>query len=131
MDGKVVPTWNYVSVHFTGELRVHHDPEWLRDVVTRLTTRHEAGRAQPWAVTDAPARYVDGQLRAIVGVELVVERIEAKRKLSQNRSEADRRGVLAGLQEDGVHGVTELMADQLVELEAAPGSASPTSADPR
>ncbi|MDT3440123.1 MULTISPECIES: FMN-binding negative transcriptional regulator [unclassified Pseudofrankia] len=95
--GRVVPTWNYSAVHLRGPVTVHDDPEWLREVVTGLTDRHEAGREHPWAVTDAPERYVEGMLRAIVGVSLHVESVEAKAKWSQNRSEADRAGVLAGL----------------------------------
>jgi transcriptional regulator len=95
--GRVVPTWNYTTAHLTGRLYVHDDVEWLRALVTRLTERHEARRPQPWAVTDAPPRFVDGQLRAIVGIELVVERVEAKHKLSQNRSADDRAGVVEGL----------------------------------
>lgn len=95
--GRVVPTWNYSAVHLTGTARVHEDPDWLRRAVTLLTQRHEDERPEPWAVTDAPAAYVEGQLRGIVGIELVVERVEAKAKLSQNRSEADRRGVVEGL----------------------------------
>jgi len=96
--GRVVPTWNYSAVHLTGRVTVHDDVTWLRDLVTRLTDRHEHGRPDPWAVTDAPAKYVDGQLRAIVGIELVVERVEAKAKLSQNRDAEDRAGVLSFLE---------------------------------
>ncbi|WP_045875926.1 FMN-binding negative transcriptional regulator [Pseudofrankia sp. DC12] len=95
--GRVVPTWNYSAVQLRGTITVHDDPEWLRGVVTRLTDRHEAGRADPWAVTDAPERFIDGQLRAIVGVCLRVTSLDAKAKWSQNRSDADRAGVLAGL----------------------------------
>jgi transcriptional regulator len=93
----VVPTWNYVTVHFTGPLTVHRDPEWLRDVVTRLTRRHEDQRATPWAVTDAPPDYINGQLRGIVGVELAIVTVEAKHKLSQNRSAEDQASVAAAL----------------------------------
>ena len=99
--GRVVPTWNYSQVHLTGRLTVHHDPVWLLDAVTRLTDRHEEHRADRWSVDDAPAPYVQKQLKAIVGLELAVERVEAKAKLSQNRSEADRAGVVAGLQAEG------------------------------
>jgi transcriptional regulator len=99
--GRVVPTWNYVSVHLTGELRVQDDPDWVRDVVTRLTERHEAGRPHAWAVGDAPPAYVSGQLRAIVGVELLVTSVEAKWKVSQNRGEADQRGVREALLAEG------------------------------
>jgi transcriptional regulator len=95
--GKMVPTWNYISVHFTGPLTVHRDAEWLRDVVTRLTARHEAGRRHPWLVTDAPPEFIDSQLKAIVGVELTIVTVEAKEKLSQNRNPEDRAGALAGL----------------------------------
>jgi transcriptional regulator len=95
--GRVVPTWNYTTVHLTGTVTVYDDPDRLRDVVTELTDRHESALPRPWQVADAPADYVEGMLRAIVGVELTVERVEAKAKLSQNRSAADRAGVLAGL----------------------------------
>jgi transcriptional regulator len=95
--GRVVPTWNYVAVHFTGPLTVHRDPGWLRTIVTRLTSKHEAGRSHPWAVADAPPAYIEGQLRGIVGVELTVATVEAKHKLSQNRGTDDREGAVAGL----------------------------------
>lgn len=98
--GRAVPTWNYVSVHFTGWVRFHPDPEWLRVAVTRLTDKHEAHRAERWHVTDAPSSFVDGQLRGIVGVEFLVERVEAKAKLSQNRSEADQAGAVEGLRRE-------------------------------
>jgi transcriptional regulator len=99
--GRVVPTWNYSSVQLTGTITVHDDPEWVRDAVTRLTDRHEQRRAQPWAVTDAPETYVDKNLKAIVGLEMRVTKVEAKAKLSQNRSDADQAGVVAGLATEG------------------------------
>lgn len=95
--GKVVPTWNYSAVHLLGRVRVHDDVDWLRRAVTALTDQHESGRPDRWQVTDAPAAYLEGQLRGIVGVELTVESVEGKAKLSQNRSEDDRRGVVDGL----------------------------------
>ncbi|MDQ0425051.1 FMN-binding negative transcriptional regulator [Cellulomonas iranensis] len=98
--GRVVPTWNYSAVHLTGRLRVHEDVEELHRLVTALTEQHERDRAQPWAVTDAPADFVRRQLRAVVGVELRVERVEAKAKLSQNRSPQDHAGVVAGLADE-------------------------------
>jgi transcriptional regulator len=108
--GRVVPTWNYSSVHLSGRVRVHEDPEWLRNAVTELTDLHEQHRPDRWHVTDAPEQYVTGQLRGIVGLELLVERVEAKQKLSQNRSEADRRGVIAGLSaESPGHPVADAM----------------------
>jgi transcriptional regulator len=94
--GKVVPTWNYSAVQLRGPVTVHEDAAWLEQAVTALTDRHEAGRTHPWAVTDAPEKYVRGQLRAIVGVELAVQEVDAKAKWSQNRSDADRAGVVAG-----------------------------------
>lgn len=95
--GKDVPTWNYVTVHARGALTIREDTAWLEDVVRRLSDRHEAGRAHPWSVDDAPRDYIDAQLRAIVGVELSITRLDAKRKLSQNRIAADMAGVVAGL----------------------------------
>ncbi|CAM3519088.1 FMN-binding negative transcriptional regulator [Nocardioides zeicaulis] len=99
--GRVVPTWNYSVVHLRGEVRIHDDAAWVRSLVTRLTERHEGARPQPWAVTDAPDDYVTKNLRPIVGVEVVVASVEAKAKLSQNRSDADRAGVVAGLAAEG------------------------------
>jgi transcriptional regulator len=97
--GKVVPTWNYLAVHAYGPVEFFEDPERLLDVVTRLTRLHEESWALPWAVSDAPADFIAAQLRGIVGVRLPITRLEGKRKMSQNRSEADRRGVAAGLAE--------------------------------
>lgn len=95
--GRVVPTWNYSTVHLLGRVHLHDDPDFVRRAVTSLTDRHEQVRPEPWAVTDAPPKFVDGQLRAIVGIELRVERVEAKAKLSQNRSAEDQAAVAAGL----------------------------------
>ena len=98
--GKVVPTWNYSMVQAHGRLRAIDDATWLRDFLTRLTARHEGGRAQPWQVADAPADYLDAMLRAIVGIEIEVTRLEGKFKLSQNRSAQDRAGIVSGLETD-------------------------------
>lgn len=95
--GAVVPTWNYEVVHLHGRLVAHHDVAWLGDLVRRLTDRHERDLPVPWSVDDAPPEFVDRQLRAIVGLEVEVVRVEGKRKLSQNRDEADRDGVVTGL----------------------------------
>jgi transcriptional regulator len=92
-----VPTWNYVTVQAQGRLTLHHEPEWLLPHVRRLVERHEAGRSDPWSIDDAPDGYVEGQARAIVGLELRIETLEAKRKLSQNRSDADIAGTIEGL----------------------------------
>jgi transcriptional regulator len=99
--GRVVPTWNYSAVQLRGRLRVVTDPDRLLAVVTALTERHEAGRPHPWEVGDAPAEYVRAQLRAIVGVEIEVDAVAAKAKLSQNRTPADQAGVIEGLTRDG------------------------------
>jgi transcriptional regulator len=96
--GRVVPTWNYVTAHVYGRLVVHDDPAWVEDVVRRLTAKHEGMKGEPvWSVDDAPRPFIEGQLRAIVGLELQITRIEAKSKLSQNRPLADVEGVITGL----------------------------------
>jgi transcriptional regulator len=109
--GRVVPTWDYTLAHVHGRLLVHDDPDWLASLVRRLTDLHEAGLARPWSVDDAPAEFVAGQLRGIVGLELVVSRVEAKAKLSQNRSPADIDGVVAGLREAGLDQLAEDVDD--------------------
>ena len=110
--GKVVPTWNYVAVHAYGAVEFFDDSDRLHDVVTRLTDFYEQPRAEPWAVRDAPERFVSAQLRAIVGLRLRIGRIEGKRKMSQNRSLEDRAGVAAGLAESG--SATERAAGALI-----------------
>ena len=94
---QVVPTWNYTVVHAHGRLRAIEDAPWLHGLVTQLTAGHEAPRVQPWAVSDAPEDFVQKLLRAIVGIEIPVERLIGKWKVTQNRSEADRLGVADGL----------------------------------
>src|SRR3954454_3940877 len=91
--GKVVPTWNYVAVHAYGPVEFFQEPERLLDAVTRLTRKHEEARAKPWTVSDAPVDFIAAQLRGIVGIRIPVVRFEGKRKMSQNRPEADRVGV--------------------------------------
>lgn len=95
--GRVVPTWDYLTVHAYGELVAHEDPAWLRDAVERLTRRHEGGQERPWTTDRAPQRWFDGQLRAIVGVEVRLTRWVAKAKLSQNKSPADVEAEIAAL----------------------------------
>jgi transcriptional regulator len=95
--GKAVPTWNYITVQARGRLVVRDDAEWLRGLVTRLTQRHEAVQAKPWAVTDAPADYINTMLRAIVGIEIPLSSLRGKWKMSQNQPTTNREGVLRGL----------------------------------
>ena len=95
--GKVVPTWNYVAVHAECDAEIYQDADSLHALVSRLTDHHERPRADPWAVGDAPAPFIAGQLKGIVGVTLRITSLEGKRKLSQNRSAEDRAGVVSGL----------------------------------
>ena len=97
--GKVVPTWNYETVQVHGTLVVHDDPAWTLDVVRFLTETFEAPLPSPWSMDDAPAEYITSMVRAIVGIELIDLRVAAKRKLSQNRDDTDRAGVVAALAE--------------------------------
>lgn len=110
--GRVVPTWNYATVHCWGRPRVIEDQAWLRRQIDDLTLLREGRRPEPWAVDDAPAEFVAAQIRGIVGIEIPIARIEGKWKVSQNRSEADRAGVSAGLASEGPDGgrMAELVA---------------------
>lgn len=99
--GEVVPTWNYAVVHVYGSPVFRDDREWIRSHVERLTARHESGQTHSWAVSDAPAEYIDRMLGTIVGVEIPISRIIGKWKMSQNRSKSDRAGVIEGLMSAG------------------------------
>jgi transcriptional regulator len=110
--GKVVPTWNYAIVQARGRLTIRDDPDWLRQQITAMTEMQEGPRPEPWNVSDAPAPFVAAQLKGIVGIEIEITRIEGKWKVSQNRPEADRLGVSAGLrlsQDDASHHMAELV----------------------
>ncbi|QEL55695.1 FMN-binding negative transcriptional regulator [Chromobacterium paludis] len=107
--GKVVPTWNYRVAHARGRLRAVDDPQWLRAMLHDLTAEHEAAFDAPWRVDDAPADYIDKLSRAIVGIELAVERLDGKFKLSQNESEAARGSIREGLAARGQTGVAVAM----------------------
>lgn len=107
--GRVVPTWNYSAIHAYGPVTFFEDTERLRALVTELTSKHEAPFPAPWQVSDAPAVYIDAQLKAIVGFELPITRLEGKQKFNQNRSAEDRRGVMEGLREQGKREVADLM----------------------
>lgn len=116
--GKAVPTWNYVVVHAHGPITFIQDPAWLRAHVESLTREHEAHHTPPWAITDAPADFIDTLLTAIVGIEIPVTRLTGKWKLSQNRSAADREGVVSGLSGVGTPSagdVAALVRDTLKE----------------
>lgn len=95
--GKVVPTWNYITVHAWGRPQVFDDVAWLRQQVDDLTKHKETGRAAPWMVSDAPETFLAAQLKGIVGLEIPIARIEGKWKVSQNRPAVDQAGVVAGL----------------------------------
>lgn len=98
---KVVPTWNYIVVQVRGRAKVNDSPEWLHGQIGRLTRQHEAKRAEPWSVNDAPEPFVEAQMRGIVGVEIEIREITGKFKLSQNRKVEDRQGVVEGLAGEG------------------------------
>ena len=117
--GKVVPTWNYEVLNVYGHLVAHDDPAWVLDLVTALTNRHERHRATPWQVSDAPESYLRGQLNAIVGLELVISRVEGKAKMSQNQPPRNRAGVVAGLRQSG-DVAAQSVADRVAALSDVP-----------
>lgn len=121
--GRVVPTWNYLTAHVYGELVIHEDPDWIMRQVRALTALNEADRDHPWTVEDAPTRYVAGQLRAIVGVELVITRIEAKAKLSQNRPATDIPTLVEGLGGHGEHAMAAQVANASERHRGSPAPA--------
>ena len=100
VDGKVVPTWNYVVVQVAGTLRAVDDPQWVRGLVGELTERHESGRDAPWALRDAPEDYLQSMLRAVVGIDIEVTRVQAKFKLSQNHPRQAQLALARALQRD-------------------------------
>ncbi len=109
--GRVVPTWNYITAHVYGKLVIHDDLAWVEANVRRLADHHERNRVEPWSVDDAPEPYIEGQLKAIVGVEILIDRVEGKWKLSQNRSDADIAGAIEGLEATGERDVSAAMRD--------------------
>ncbi|MGP1393900.1 MAG: FMN-binding negative transcriptional regulator [Inquilinaceae bacterium] len=116
-----VPTWNYVAVHVHGRARTVHDPEALRRLVDALAANHETARPDPWSLDELPPDFTRRQLNGIVGIEIVIDRIEGKRKLNQNKSAADRAGVVAGLRREGDAdglAVADLMARVATDLKA-------------
>jgi transcriptional regulator len=114
-SGPAVPTWNYVDVHAYGTLRLIDDVDWLRMVLRRLSDRHEARSAEPWKMQDLPEPYVSGMMKGIIGLDIAVERLEGKYKLSQNRPAADRPRIAAALEARGdadAVGVARLMRER-------------------
>lgn len=111
--GKVVPTWNYATVHVWGTPRLIEDPAWLASHLAMLTQHKEQERPASWAVTDAPASFIASQMKGIVGIEIDIDRLEGKWKVSQNRPEKDRQGVLTGFQQQGE--ASRPMADLVAE----------------
>lgn len=111
--GRVVPTWNYITAHVYGQLVIHDDSGWVEANVRRLSEQHERINEAPWSVDDAPEAYIAGQLKAIVGVEVVIDRVEGKLKLSQNRSNEDITGVIEGLEALDEHAVSVEMRRRL------------------
>ena len=118
--GREVPTWNYAVVHVHGRLRVIDDAAWLRRLLETLTDHHEAGQPQPWKISDAPEDHIEKSLRAIVGLEVAIDRIEGKFKLSQNHPARNRAGVIAGLHERDGDGDAELAALMTQQEEPKP-----------
>ncbi|MBN8895906.1 MAG: FMN-binding negative transcriptional regulator [Rhodanobacter sp.] len=118
--GREVPTWNYAVVHVHGRLRVIDDAAWLRRLLETLTDHHEAGQPQPWKISDAPDDHIETSLRAIVGLEVSIDRIEGKFKLSQNHPARNRAGVIAGLRERDRDGDAELAAWMSRQEESKP-----------
>ena len=115
-SGKVVPTWNYTMVQVRGVPRVMDNAEWLGRQIRDLTEMMEGAYPKPWAVDDAPASFIDAQVRGIVGIEIEITSITGKWKVSQNRNEADRAGVIAGLEalpDDEAQAMAGLVADKL------------------
>ncbi len=100
-DHRVVPTWNYQAVHLSGTVSVSHDAEQLRHIVTDLTDFHEHGRANPWGAAESDPKYFEGQLKAIVAIRMKVTKVEAKAKLSQNRSVKDQQAIVRELDKSG------------------------------
>ena len=114
--GKAVPTWNYVSVHAYGKLRIIDDAAWLKSHLSELTAQHEANQPNPWSITDAPPDYIDAQLKAIVGIEIEITQLQGKWKTSQNQPLHNQAGVIEGLRKSGEHSpakIADIMANKL------------------
>lgn len=116
LSGKVVPTWNYLAVHVFGSISIHDDPDWLLGHLEKLTSEHESGFPAPWQVGDAPSDYFTRMLRGIVGIEIAINRVVGKWKLSQNKTQSDQQAIATGLQEQARPNgaaVAQIMADAM------------------
>ena len=121
--GKVVPTWNYAVVHARGRIRVMDDPGWVRAHVEELTNRHEGRRPAPWKVTDAPSDFIQTMVRSVVGIEIALEQLQGKWKVSQNRPAKDRAGVVDGLRREGTEAASAMAS--LIEQSNAAARGNP------
>lgn len=108
--GEVVPTWNYIVVQAKGVPKIQDDPQWVRDQIVNLTEIHEGGRLDPWAISDAPDAFIAAQLKGIVGLEILIDCVEGKWKMSQNQSAVNRLGVVDGLRREGRAAVAAIMS---------------------
>ncbi|MEZ0497053.1 FMN-binding negative transcriptional regulator [Sphingomonas sp. IW22] len=115
LHGKVVPTWNYVMVQARGRPVVIDDPDWVRRQIDALTGQQERYQPQPWSAADAPAGYIDGQLKGITGLEIAIERIEGKWKASQNHPASNKAGVIDGLMAEDPHSPMALVMHSLAD----------------
>jgi len=121
--GEVVPTWDYIAVHVYGRVSFFEDSSRLLDLVTRLTNHHEAEFSKPWRVSDAPKKYIDSELKSIVGFEMPISKIEGKWKMSQNRPLDDREGAIRGLRESSSESASEV-ADEIEKKSGRSGQVS-------
>lgn len=119
--GKVVPTWNFITVQAKGLVTFHENDAWKRTHVASLTNFHEAGMPAPWSVDDAPLDFIEGLVKAIVGIELRVTSIEGKWKLSQNRPESDIAGVISGLESQGPESAASVAREMSIAAGGGPG----------
>ncbi len=122
---KVVPTWNYVTVHAWGKPHIVEDGLWLRRLLEDLTQVQESQRVQPWNINDAPSDFIDTQMKAIIGIEIPVGRVEGKWKMSQNRPAVDQAGVVEGLRSASDAHRNAIMAETVAECSVRSGKGVP------
>lgn len=115
-DGRAVPTWNYVTAHLQGKISFVHDEKWILNMIDQLTAQQEATQPEPWSSSDAPEKYIDRMLQAVVGIEIEIESSEGKWKLSQNHSDKNKAGVVSSLsqqQDSDSQNIAALIETQL------------------